>query len=484
MNKFKKEVMLAVVFLFLINAGFALDDSDVALTYSRGDITVSINGGRSDEYFNQLQFYNDLAPSGLKPPTPDGFLSTYTLCGAASCFGDVDFTIGFTEIKIYKPGTYYVVVHDLGEEEERNIIKEFYVDAIDLFGCDYNTTFIPNKRCVVDITGNEKDRPLYCDQGELISNACGICGCSSGTICCPDPGYQCKFKEGFCIEPVKAEIAETPIPPVEWILEEAFCNAVVDFEEFSIPNGNCVNGIITTMPFSNDLFSSMCQCKLLDLDLDNDGFNSTDYYEGTDCNDIDALINPDSFEICGNNIDEDCDGRFNNNCEGVCDTDKDDHEEYSYCIGPKPNDDCDDDDFEVNPIRLERCDNKDNDCDGAVDEGFDNLIEICGNNIDENCDGQIDEGCICKEVVENGVKLLDEIPGLCSNGLRECVEGKEWKIISRPNNGINGNCPLVTYADQEEGNIIEFENGEVIKMSLTYVCTNPSGCNDVTVRIN
>ncbi|MGV8151337.1 MAG: Ig-like domain-containing protein [Candidatus Woesearchaeota archaeon] len=75
-------------------------------------------------------------------------------------------------------------------------------------------------------------------------------------------------------------------------------------------------------------------------------------------------------EICGNDIDEDCDGVQNNECSGFCDTDGDGHnqEELLWCIIFGPVDDCDDNNPSINP----------------------EMPEICGNSIDENCDGEAD----------------------------------------------------------------------------------------------
>jgi PKD repeat protein len=75
--------------------------------------------------------------------------------------------------------------------------------------------------------------------------------------------------------------------------------------------------------------------------------------------------------------------------------------------------DCNDGSAEVNPMATEICDGIDNNCNGSIDEGFDNdndgyttcdgdcddnnalaypgAFELC-NNVDENCNGQIDEG--------------------------------------------------------------------------------------------
>ena len=488
----KKEAILILVFLLFATSVYSIDEGDVILTYSYGEINIKIDADSGDEYFNQLQFYNDASINGTQPPTPEGFLSKYVLCNE-NCIGENEITLKFGDIKIFDPGTHYLVIHDLGEEEERNIIKEFYVEAFDLLGCYYNNAFVADGICVADVTGNEEHRPLYCDRGEINSASCGICGCESGKICCPNPKYECGFGDGYCVDPAEirrvAEIqaVSNHTLPIEEVHDIRQCNAVINLEEFNIPKNTCINQIILdreTLSLNNNLFSNYCQCRILDLDLDKDGFNSTGYYGGNDCDDSNSAINPNAFEICGNNIDEDCDGMFNNNCGGICDTDKDGHDEFSWCFDSNPDDDCNDNDIEINPKRSERCDNKDNDCDDEVDEGFENFDEICGNEVDENCNGQLDDDCICEEVFEDGVKLLDIIPGLCSDGLRECVKGKRWSIISEANNGINGECPLITYFNQQESNFIEVSNNEVIKLFSTYVCTNPRGCRNINIRIS
>jgi ribosomal protein L7/L12 len=88
-------------------------------------------------------------------------------------------------------------------------------------------------------------------------------------------------------------------------------------------------------------------------DFDQDGYSET---QG-DCNDNDPTINPNGVEICGDGIDQDCNGT-----DLVC--------------GPEDSDD-DGDGFTE---REGDCD----DIDAAVYPG---AVEICGNQIDENCDG-------------------------------------------------------------------------------------------------
>jgi len=90
---------------------------------------------------------------------------------------------------------------------------------------------------------------------------------------------------------------------------------------------------------------------------DDDGDN---YTEGQgDCDDNDATIHPDAIEICGDGIDQDCDGSDLACLPGPNDTD-DDGDNYTESQG-----DCDDNDATIHP----------------------DAIEICGDGIDQDCDG-------------------------------------------------------------------------------------------------
>lgn len=157
-------------------------------------------------------------------------------------------------------------------------------------------------------------------------------------------------------------------------------------------------------------------------DADNDGFNAISA-GGADCMDSKADIYPGAPEVAYDGIDQDCDGL------DLVDQDRDGFDIYN---GPGPNAsmspddnkaaDCNDNGgylsaaYFINPNAQEVNDGVDNNCDGGIDELFDNDNDgytvaggdcndtpITGFNInpgmselndgiDNNCNGQIDEG--------------------------------------------------------------------------------------------
>ena len=84
--------------------------------------------------------------------------------------------------------------------------------------------------------------------------------------------------------------------------------------------------------------------------------------EGEDCDDNDASVSPEMLEVCGNTVDENCDGEVQLTCDNE-DLDGD---------GQSPDDgDCDDDDADI----------------------FAGAVEVCGDGVDNNCNQLTDEGC-------------------------------------------------------------------------------------------
>ncbi|MCH8349471.1 MAG: putative metal-binding motif-containing protein [Chloroflexi bacterium] len=127
------------------------------------------------------------------------------------------------------------------------------------------------------------------------------------------------------------------------------------------------------------------------LDRDGDGFGDPQspfqansqppgyVTDNTDCDDTDVTVNPASLEV-PDDIDNNCDGEIDEGTpSGTYYLDQDGDgfgspddsiEAISQPAGyVENNTDCDDSDPEVNPPAAEIADNKDNNCDGRVDEG-------------------------------------------------------------------------------------------------------------------
>ena len=123
----------------------------------------------------------------------------------------------------------------------------------------------------------------------------------------------------------------------------------------------------------------ICNCLPVEEDLDGDGYPGwSPFGGGTDCNDTDPSIHPGAEEICGNDVDENCDG------------------EAEPCIVVNPLPDEDGDGYTV-----------DVDCDDSNPYTHPGATEECWDGIDNNCNGLVDEeppeGC----VIINGMLDVD-----------------------------------------------------------------------------
>lgn len=127
-------------------------------------------------------------------------------------------------------------------------------------------------------------------------------------------------------------------------------------------------------------------------------------------------------EICFNNKDDDCDGEVDENC-GEC-----------Y---PGEEKRCGKTDIGICEYGLQTCDadGQWGACKGAVFAS----PEKCGNNLDDDCDGQIDEGCaVCADGDTRQCGFNDV--GRCEYGIETCMNGS-W-----------GNCVGAVYPVNETCN--------------------------------
>ena len=212
------------------------------------------------------------------------------------------------------------------------------------------------------------------------------------------------------------------------------------------------SGVIDTS--RQDLQEILLKAPDLSCDADGDGARDCSKTgccaagELGDCDDNAKTASPFNYEDpctqCGNQIDEDCDGK-----DLVCvDTDNDkvpDCQELTCGAGAEK-------DPTVHPGAEELCDSKDNNCDGKTDEGLPytdisgkaaskalgdscglgacaggkvtcsgdgtGLVcdsaknkaakEDCNNNIDDDCNGKINDGCALKDIDGDGSNTADE----------------------------------------------------------------------------
>lgn len=231
---------------------------------------------------------------------------------------------------------------------------------------------------------------------------------------------------------------------------------------------------------------------ILGVDEDKDGYASK-ASGGDDCDDTDSSVRPGAIEVCGDGIDQNCDGRdlhcsdadidgdgysinqedcddndftrypgatetfgdnIDQNCDGVDGIDADGD---GYASIESGGDDCDDTESSVNPGGAEICgDSVDQDCSGADlscddmdDDGYasessggddcddsDSNInpgstEIADNGIDEDCDcGDLRTTCSSNERVDMGSYYIDKYEASRPDATSSCVGYSNTKACS------------------------------------------------------
>jgi hypothetical protein len=208
-----------------------------------------------------------------------------------------------------------------------------------------------------------------------------------------------------------------------------------------------------------------------------------------DCDDADATVFPGATEVC-NDKDDDCDGTVD---EGVtttyyADTDQDGFGDANAttqaCSVPQGyvtnDDDCDDSDPAIHPGATEVCNGKDDDCDGAVDEGVKTTFYA---DTDQDGFGNANatiEACSAPQGYVNNDDDCDDSNAAIHPGATEVCNGKDDDCDGTVDEGVT----VTYYTDTDQDG---YGNSAV----ATQACSAPAGfvavagdCNDSNASVN
>ncbi len=168
------------------------------------------------------------------------------------------------------------------------------------------------------------------------------------------------------------------------------------------------------------------------VDADGDGFTSD-----TDCNDNNPAVYPGATEIC-NGIDDNCNGAVDEGFDR-------DGDGYTTCSG-----DCNDVNLQIHPGATEICNSIDDNCNGAVDEGFDadgDGYTTCGGDCnDANPQVHPNQAEFCNGIDDNCNNLIDEDFDVDGDGYTVCGgDCNDANSQIHPNatevcNGVDDDC--------------------------------------------
>jgi len=407
-------------------------------------------------------------------------------------------------------------------------------DCLALTACDYDEDGYTEEQG--DCDDNDDGRHPGADEIENgIDDDCDDL-VDEGTQRYDDDGDGYTELEGDCnddndgISPVAEEIPDGVDQDCDDIIDEGTDVFDDDDDGFTEEDGDCNDDNSAVHPDAEEVANGVdddCD-DLIDegstgYDDDGDGYTEL----AGDCDDTDPLVSPIGIEVCGDEIDNDCDSYVDDEDD---DTDED-GDGFSVCEGE--NHDCDDDDEDVHPDADEVCgDEVDNDCDGDIDADdldtdadgdgqsacdldcddsdpdiYFGSTEICDLlEVDEDCDGEINEldavgtlifyvdddgdgygGTSTTEAcsvpdgyVSNSDDCDDDAASISPDGVEVC-------------DGLDNDCDASVDESGAEGEVAFYFDGDGDGFGLTsiFACSAPSGyveeggdCNDTRSDIN
>jgi len=258
--------------------------------------------------------------------------------------------------------------------------------------------------------------------------------------------------------------------------------------DFSCINAGTVDSQCVSTPdqFLVESCSASCsQGACVCLDNDNDGFDEcafgTEGDDGNnlDCNDGNVNINPGLSEMCGDNLDNNCNGSIDEGCPSDLDNDGFDNANPGSLGDDGLPIDCRDDIFAINPDATEICDFVDNNCNGQIDENCSvDLDEDDYDNTNPGSPGDDGRPIDCNDndntVHPNAFEICDGKDNDCDGSIDEsdgdCNNGEVCSL---------GSCSAVTCDSDNDCGVDGFFDGrfctqdDVFQNYIEYTCENP-----------